>query len=66
MPDRLPSATRNLDIYGGPPLSWARAHDLLETGPHGPRAGYFLATADSGGRPLVAGVGVVWHDGATL
>jgi hypothetical protein len=63
MPDRQPSQTRNLDIYGSPPLPWARAHDLLETGPHGPLAGFFLATAGSDGRPDMAGVGVIWHDG---
>ena len=61
MPGRQPSQTRNLDIYGSPPLPWARAHDLLETGPHGPLAGFFLATADSDGRPHVAGVGVIWQ-----
>jgi hypothetical protein len=32
-------------------------------GPHGPDAGYFLATAGPDGRPHTAGVGVVWHDG---
>lgn len=63
MPDRQPSATRNLDIYGGPPLSWATAQDALENGPKGPLAGFFLASVDSDGRPHLAGVGVIWHDG---
>jgi nitroimidazol reductase NimA-like FMN-containing flavoprotein (pyridoxamine 5'-phosphate oxidase superfamily) len=44
-------------------LPWARAHDLLQNGPKGPLAGFFLATADPDGRPHAAGVGVVWHDG---
>lgn len=63
MPDRQPVETRNLDRYGGSPLPWARAHGLLESGPKGPLAGFFLATADPDGRPHAAGVGVVWHDG---
>lgn len=63
MPDRLPVQTRNLDRYGGPALPWTRAHGLLESGPKGPLAGFFLATVGPGGRPHTAGVGVVWHDG---
>jgi Pyridoxamine 5'-phosphate oxidase len=63
MPDRQPKETRNLDIYGRPALLWETAHDLLQNGPKGPRAGFFLATVDADGRPHVAGVGVVWHDG---
>jgi hypothetical protein len=63
MPDRQPTETRNLDRYGGPPLPWAGAHNLLETGPKGPLAGFFLATVDPDGCPHAAGVGVVWHDG---
>jgi hypothetical protein len=63
MPDRQPTSTRNLDRHGGAPLPWARAHSLLQTGPHGLDAGYFLATAGPDGRPHTAGVGVVWHDG---
>ena len=63
MLDRQPTRTRNLDRHGGAPLPWARAHSLLQTGAHGPDAGYFLATAGPDGRPHTAGVGVVWHDG---
>src|SRR3954471_4925570 len=44
MTDRHPTQTRNLDRYGNPEVPWSRAHDLLESGPHGPVAGYFLAT----------------------
>jgi hypothetical protein len=63
MPDRQPTETRNLDRYGTPPVSWARARNLLETAPQGPSGGFFLATANSAGRPHAAGVGVVVHDG---
>jgi Pyridoxamine 5'-phosphate oxidase len=63
MPDRQPNETKNLDTYERPPLSWARAHDLLEIGTTGPRSGFFLATVDANGPPHVAGVGVIWHDG---
>ena len=63
MPDRQPTRTRNLDRDGGAALPWERARSLLQGGPHGPDAGYFLATAGPGGRLHTAGVGVVWHDG---
>src|SRR3954463_11828205 len=63
MTDRHPTQTRNLDRYGNPEVPWSRAHDLLESGPHGPVAGYFLATVDPDGQPHTTGVGVVWHDG---
>jgi hypothetical protein len=63
MPDRQPIETRNLDRYGDHPLPWARAHELLETGPKGPLAGFFLATVNPDGRPHATGVGVVRHDG---
>ena len=63
VPDRKPTATRNLDRYGDTALPWDRAHVLLESGPKGPLAGFFLGTVGSGSRPHVAGVGAVWHDG---
>jgi hypothetical protein len=63
MTDRHPTRTRNLDRYGNPEVPWNRAHDLLESGPHGPVAGYFLATVSPDGQPHTTGVGVVWHDG---
>jgi hypothetical protein len=61
--DRQPTATRNLDRYGGPALPWAEAHELLKSGPKGPTVGFFLGTVSPHGRPHVAGVGAVWHDG---
>lgn len=63
MTDRQPIETKNLDLYGGSALPWSRAHDLLESGPKGPLAGFFLGTAGRDGRPHVAGIGAVWHDG---
>ena len=51
MPDRQPAEPRNLNRYGGPALPWARAHDLLESGPKGPLAGFFLGTVSPDGRP---------------
>ena len=50
--------TKNLDIYGSPPLPWSRARDLLdamrnETG-HG--SSWFLSTVRPDGRPHAAGV----------
>ena len=53
----------NLDSYESAALPWRRAHDLLESGPKGPLVGFFLGTVRPDGRPHVAGVGAVWHDG---
>src|SRR5450755_1259823 len=63
MTDRQPTEIANLDRYGDPVLPWARAHDLLESGPKGPLAGFFLGTVSSDGHPHAAGIGAVWHDG---
>ena len=61
--DRQPITVTNLDRYENPVLLWDRPHDLLESGPKGPLAGFFLGTVGEDGRPHVAGVGVVWYDG---
>jgi Pyridoxamine 5'-phosphate oxidase len=62
-----PKETKNLDIYGSPPLEWRRVIDALDkTGD--------LAVADSAGRfwiattrpdggPHMAAVGIVWDAG---
>ena len=63
MPDRMPTETTNLDRYGDDPLPWSRPHDLLVAGPAQPGTTFFLATTRADGRPHVAGVGVLWHDG---
>jgi len=63
MTDRDPSGVTNLDRYDNPALTWSSAHDLLESGPKGPLAGFFLGTVGRDDRPHVAGVGVVWDDG---
>ena len=56
--------TKNLDIYGSPPLPWSRARAMLdgtrtEIG-HG--SSWFLSTVRPDGRPHAAGVGVFWDD----
>ena len=63
MPDRQPAETTNLDRYGDSTIPWGRAHELLESGPKGPDAGFFLATVGPDGRPHTAGIGAVWYDG---
>jgi nitroimidazol reductase NimA-like FMN-containing flavoprotein (pyridoxamine 5'-phosphate oxidase superfamily) len=63
MPDRAPSETTNLDRYGNDPLPWSRPHDLLVAGPAQPGTSFFLATTRPDGRPHVAAVGIMWHDG---
>ena len=55
--------TKNLDIYGHPPIPWSRAEKQLEAAVAGTDAYFFLATARPDGRPHVAGVGAVWVDG---
>ncbi|RJQ82025.1 pyridoxamine 5'-phosphate oxidase family protein [Pseudonocardiaceae bacterium YIM PH 21723] len=51
----------NLDSYGNPALSWARAETALTAGPASRT--YFLGTTRPDGRPHAAGVGAVWLDG---
>jgi Pyridoxamine 5'-phosphate oxidase len=63
MTDRQPIETVNLDRYGNAALPWSQVHELLEHGPKGPLVGFFLGTVRPDGRPHVAGVGAVWHDG---
>ena len=62
-----PKETKNLDIYGDPPLEWERVVDALgktkdlevaDSASH-----YWIATTRPDGRPHVMGVGLVWDDG---
>jgi len=63
MPDRRPDETTNLDRYGSAALPWDRPRDLLAAWP--PQAGtsFFLSTTRPDGRPHVAAVGAIWHEG---
>ena len=64
MTDRTPIETKNLDIYGHPPLPWSRPHDLLTVNKQAPPYDtYFLGTVRPDGRPHSAGVGTLWFDG---
>ena len=56
--------TKNLDIYGNPPIPWSRALELLEAAPptQAPRTTW-LSTVRPDGRPHLAGVGALWVDG---
>ena len=56
--------TKNLDIYGDPPIPWSRALELLEAPPstQAPRTTW-LSTIRPEGRPHLAGVGALWVDG---
>src|SRR5260370_19881603 len=56
--------TKNLDIYGDPPIPWSRALELLGASPQteAPRTTW-LSTARPDGRPHLAGVGALWVDG---
>ncbi len=66
-----PSDTKNLDIYGSPPITWTAVRERLERDiPQAPGTGgpdrhtFWLATTDPDGRPHVMGVGVIPIDGA--
>lgn len=56
--------TKNLDIYGDPPIPWSRALEQLEAAPQtqAPRTTW-LSTVRPDGTPHVAGVGALWVDG---
>jgi hypothetical protein len=60
-----PTDTKNLDIYGSPPIPWERALTQLQ---HGGSAtqnnSFYLSTVDPDGRPHLAGIGSLWHDGS--
>ena len=62
-----PRETKNLDIYGAPPLEWERvaaALDGIRDIPIDDSAShYWLGTTRPDGRPHLAGVGLVWDDG---
>jgi nitroimidazol reductase NimA-like FMN-containing flavoprotein (pyridoxamine 5'-phosphate oxidase superfamily) len=71
MTGKEPTAERNLDGYGAPPIQWARVRQRLEEGlsqvpgSGGPaRHTCWLATTRPDGRPHVMAVGVLWIDGA--
>ena len=51
----------NLDIYGSEPIPWSRALDQLQD--DSVKKTYWLATVRPDGRPHLAAVGALWHDG---
>jgi hypothetical protein len=63
MPERTPSETTNLDRYGSEALPWQRPRDLLAAPPPQPWSSIFLSSTRPDGRPHVAAVGVIWHEG---
>lgn len=62
-----PRETKNLDIYGSPPLEWKRVIEALDGTRDLPVADsashYWIATTRPDGRPHLAGVGIVWDNG---
>jgi nitroimidazol reductase NimA-like FMN-containing flavoprotein (pyridoxamine 5'-phosphate oxidase superfamily) len=71
MAAKEPTAERNLDGYGAPPIPWTRVRERLEEGlSQGPGSGgparhtCWLATVRPDGRPHVMPLGVLWVDGA--
>ena len=53
--------TKNLDIYGSPPIPWSRARDALAAS-RGPGVTFFLGTVRPDATPHAAGVGAVWAE----
>jgi hypothetical protein len=51
------------DLYKLDPISWSRALAALDSAAPGPDTRCFLATMRPDGRPHLAGVGAIWHDG---
>jgi hypothetical protein len=62
MPERTPTATRNLDGYGNAPLEWKRVVDAMSVDPS-ENLTWFVGTTRPDGRPHVAGVGALYVDG---
>ena len=57
--------SKNLDLYGSPPIPWERAASQFEQRAfHGGGGTYWLSTTCPDGRPHAAGVLGVWMDGA--
>jgi hypothetical protein len=57
--------SKNLDLYGNPPIPWERATSQFEQREfHGGSGTYWLSTTCPDGRPHAAGVLGVWIDGA--
>ena len=62
MSERQPKETKNLTLYGEPPLVWSRARDAL-AGVGQDHRPFFLATVSAAGRPHLAGTGAIWDEG---
>ena len=62
-----PRETKNLDIYGSPPLEWERVTRALDRTSDlevsDSASHYWIATTRPDGRAHVMGVGLVWNDG---
>jgi Pyridoxamine 5'-phosphate oxidase len=62
-----PSETKNLDIYGSPPLEWERVIEALDTTGDrdyaDPASRFWIATTRPDGGPHVMAVGIVWDGG---
>jgi predicted pyridoxine 5'-phosphate oxidase superfamily flavin-nucleotide-binding protein len=64
MTARTPIKTENLaELYDMDEMSWDRAAEVLSEGAFGPEPASWLGTVGADGRPHVASVGIVVHDG---
>jgi hypothetical protein len=59
-----PKETKNLDIYGSPPLEWERVIEALDKTADrnyaDPASRFWIATTGPDGRPHLMAVGIVW------
>jgi hypothetical protein len=66
-PATSPRETKNLDIYGSPPLEWNRVVEALDktrdADPNAPEGRYWISTTRPDGRPHAMPVGIVWDEG---
>jgi pyridoxamine 5'-phosphate oxidase-like protein len=62
-----PKETKNLDIYGDPPLEWERVVGALSTISElevaDSASRFWIGTTRPDGRPHTAAVGITWDDG---
>ena len=62
-----PRETKNLDIYGLPPLEWDRVivalNRISELEVTDSASRFWIGTTRPDGRPHLAAVGITWEDG---
>lgn len=63
MADRQPTAAKNLDIYGNPPIEWSEVLEQLDRH-SGLTQSTFLGTVSPSGRVHIVALGAAWREGS--